>query len=286
MNENEALWPHFFSGALAGFINVTLTFPINKVIFRQQINGVLYKEAICQIKDEGWKMVYRGVAPPLYQKSLQVCMMYGLYETFYKVLEPCKMGDTKRIVSASVIAGLFEAVVACPFERGQSLLQTPEFHGKIKNTWDLRHHLKSPNGRISTINQWYRGFSAIVFRNCSTTSLFFLLREPLRDILPEPSTRSQEWMVNFLCGAVLGATNSTIIYPVNVIKSHQQKQITDILHSKGFFSSGREVLKERGLRKMYCGAPLNVVRSLISWGIINATYEVIIKLLTKHQGYS
>ena len=49
------------------------------------------------------------------------------------------MGDTKRIVSASVIAGLFEAVVACPFERGQSLLQTPEFHGKIKNTWDLRY---------------------------------------------------------------------------------------------------------------------------------------------------
>ena len=32
MSGPEALWPHFFSGAGAGFINVTLTFPINKVL--------------------------------------------------------------------------------------------------------------------------------------------------------------------------------------------------------------------------------------------------------------
>ena len=39
MSGPEALWPHFFSGAGAGFINVTLTFPINKVLpFNKLIN--------------------------------------------------------------------------------------------------------------------------------------------------------------------------------------------------------------------------------------------------------
>ena len=30
-------------------------------------------------------MLYRGMALPLCQKSLQVGLMYGLFETFYKV---------------------------------------------------------------------------------------------------------------------------------------------------------------------------------------------------------
>ena len=38
---------------------------------------------------------------------------------------------------------------------------------------------------------------------------------------------------------------------------------------------------------MYYGAPLNIARSLISWGIINATYEVIIRILTDNDsGYN
>jgi len=48
------------------------------------------------------------------------------------------MSDAQRTIYAATLTGISEAIIATPFERGQSLLQTPAFHGKIKNTLDLR----------------------------------------------------------------------------------------------------------------------------------------------------
>ncbi|KAL5248965.1 hypothetical protein ACHWQZ_G017983 [Mnemiopsis leidyi] len=261
------LWPSYTSGLIAGMVNVASTFPINKVIFRQQINGLRFYDAVKQVHKEGLLMLYRGMALPLCQKSVQVGLMYGLFETFYKGLPTGIIADhTCRTIVAATLTGISEAFVATPFERGQSLLQTPAFHGKIKNTLDLRHHLTS-------VRQWYRGLGAILLRNCSTNCLFFLFRTPLRNALPSPQSRKGQFAVDFTCGACLGGANSTLIYPVNVVKSYQQKQISSSRES--FFSSCKTVLKERNykVRKLYYGVQLNFTRALISWGIINATYE-------------
>lgn len=255
----------YTSGWIAGLVNVFSTFPINKVIFRQQINSVRFYVAVKQVHKEGLHMLYRGVALPLCQKSLQVGLMYGLYETFYKNL-PATKTDQRRIIYAASLTGVCEGLVATPFERGQSLLQTPAFHGKIKNTLDLRHH-------ITTFKQWYRGFSAILIRNITTNCIFFLFRNPLRNSLPTSQSYMGTIGVNFVCGACLGGVNSTIIYPVNVVKSYQQKQISESRET--FLTSCKKVLKERDykIRKLYYGVQLNFSRAIISWGIINATYE-------------
>lgn len=127
------LWPSYTSGLIAGMVNVASTFPINKVIFRQQINGVRFYDAVKQVHKEGLLMLYRGMALPLCQKSVQVGLMYGLFETFYKGLPTGIIADhTCRTIVAATLTGISEAFVATPFERGQSLLQTPAFHGKIK----------------------------------------------------------------------------------------------------------------------------------------------------------
>lgn len=261
------LWPNYTSGLLAGVVNVAATFPINKVIFRQQINSSRFTAAVKEVHREGLLMLYRGMALPLCQKSVQVGIMYGLFETFYKGLPTNVIADnTSRTVVAATLTGISEAFVATPFERGQSLLQTPAFHGKIKNTLDLRHHLRS-------IQQWYRGFSAILIRNCSTNCLFFVCRNPLRNALPSSQTRRGQFALNFVCGACLGGANSTLIYPVNVVKSYQQKQISS--NRESLLTSCKKVLVERDykVRKLYRGVQLNFTRALISWGIINATYE-------------
>jgi gamma-glutamylcysteine synthetase len=48
----------------------------------------------------------------------------------------------------------------------------------------------------------------------------------------------------------------------------------------------RTVLKERGgkFKEMYRGVHLNYTRSVLSWGIGNASYELIRKLLYKIEG--
>lgn len=277
------LWPNYVSGLAAGIVNVAVTFPINKVIYRQQIQSAKVPVAFKQVWKEGAHMLYRGIIPPLCQKPLQISLMYGLYETFYKRLPSEISCPTKRTIYAATITGISEALLATPFERGQSLLQTPAFHGRIKNTLDLRHHL-------TTLRQWYKGLSAILIRNCSTNCLFFLGRVPLREAMPAPQSRSGCYAVDFVCGGCLGGLNSTLIYPVNVVKSHQQKQISNKPDS--FIRSFKEVLQGRDqkIRKLYYGVGLNFTRAIFSWGIINATYEACMGSIrhfnTSQAGYS
>lgn len=96
---------NYACGVVAGLVNVFFTFPINKVIFRQQIESVRFHVAVkqvggeflilgssvldlsqlLQVHQEGLWMLYRGIAPPLCQKSVQIGLMYGCFQTYYRV---------------------------------------------------------------------------------------------------------------------------------------------------------------------------------------------------------
>eukprot|EP00116_Pleurobrachia_bachei_P004847 sb/3465109/ len=123
----------------------------------------------------------------------------------------------------------------------------------------------------------------ILIRNCTTNSLFFLLRSPLRDLLPTGSSKQTRFLNDFICGAMLGGLNSSLIYPVNVVKSYQQKQMTR--QNQSLISSCKAVLAERDykIRSIYYGVQLNFTRALITWGIINATYEFCMATNQKQQ---
>lgn len=60
----------FLCGYGAAFINICLTFPINKVMFRQMAYGIKTNSALLQIQKEGVNYLYRGFLPPLFQKTL------------------------------------------------------------------------------------------------------------------------------------------------------------------------------------------------------------------------
>lgn len=60
----------FICGYGAAFINICLTFPINKVMFRQMMYGVKTNSAFLQLRREGIYHLYRGLLPPLMSKTL------------------------------------------------------------------------------------------------------------------------------------------------------------------------------------------------------------------------
>ena len=60
----------FICGYGAAFINICLTFPINKVIFRQMVYGMRTNSALLQLRKEGLYHLYRGLLPPLMSKTL------------------------------------------------------------------------------------------------------------------------------------------------------------------------------------------------------------------------
>lgn len=269
---------HYVCGSIAAFTNIVVTFPIQKVLFRQQLHGVLAREAVRQLQRDGLRNLYRGLLPPLLQKSTTVAIMFGLYEDFSRVLleraNGCGMPELVTRSFAAALAGTAEAILT-PFERVQTLLQDHRHHGRFNNTAHIFRTLLTEYG----VRECYRGLVPILLRNGPSNVLFFGLRGPIKEQLPEASSQAGHLVNDFVCGGVLGAALGIMFYPLNVVKSRAQSQVG------GAFQPCRQVLltvwRERGgsLPMLFRGAHLNYHRSLLSWGIINATYELLLKLI-------
>ncbi|XP_075889148.1 mitochondrial nicotinamide adenine dinucleotide transporter SLC25A51-like [Nelusetta ayraudi] len=269
---------HYVCGSIAAFTNIMLTFPIQKVLFRQQLHAMLATEAVRQLRGEGLGNLYRGLLPPLIQKSTTKAMMFGLYQDLSRGLVECNDGSCLPPIVvrsfAAALAGTTEAVLT-PFERVQTLLQDHRHHGRFNNTAHTFRTLLSEYG----VTECYRGLVPILLRNGPSNVLFFGLRGPIKEQLPQAHTRAGHLASDFVCGGLLGAGLGIMFFPLNVVKSRAQSQVG------GPFQPCREVLltvwRERGgsVAMLFRGAHLNYHRSLLSWGIINATYELLLKIM-------
>ncbi|XP_064423378.1 solute carrier family 25 member 51b [Latimeria chalumnae] len=265
---------HYFCGYCAAFTNIAITFPIQKVLFRQQLYGVRTREAVCQLQRDGIRNLYRGILPPLMQKSTTLALMFGLYTDFSSLL--LRHTNAPELLTrslAAVLAGTTEAILT-PFERVQTLLQDHKHHGKVTNTFHAFKVLRSYG-----VREYYRGLVPILLRNGPSNALFFGLRGPIKQCLPEANTRSGHLINDFICGGLLGAMLGLLFFPMNVVKARMQSQIG------GEFQSFRKVFmqiwteRDGKLTHLFRGAHLNYHRSILSWGIINATYELLLKLI-------
>ena len=267
----------YASGAGASLINIILTFPVNKVMFRQQVEGIRMTKALRHIYREGTVHIFRGVLPPLMQRTISVSVMFGSYSNYYHIIQRHypTVSKTMPFVHHSLAAfsaGCTEAVFM-PLERVQMLLQDRRYHGRLNNTFHTVRTVASLGPR-----EFYRGLSAIVIRNGLSNILFLGLREPLQDSL---HSRCGELLSAFVSGAGLGAALSTIFFPLNVVKSRMQTKLGGPFH--GIWETFLVIYNERGhrWRKMYRGVHINYTRSFLSWGIINTLYSLFKKSLSE-----
>ncbi|KAL0974093.1 hypothetical protein UPYG_G00215290 [Umbra pygmaea] len=269
---------HYVCGSIAAFTNILVTFPIQKVLFRQQLHGVRAREAVTQLQRDGMRNLYRGLLPPLLQKTTTVAIMFGLYEDFSRVLldqVPAGSGIPEVVTRsfAAALAGTAEAALT-PFERVQTLLQDHRHHGRFHNTAHTFRTLLNEYG----VKECYRGLVPILIRNGPSNVLFFGLRGPIKTQLPEATSRPGHLVNDFVCGGLLGAALGIMFYPLNVVKSRAQSQVGGAFRPCG--EVFMTVWRERGgsVAMLFRGAHLNYHRSLLSWGIINATYELLLKV--------
>ena len=267
-------YQHFVCGAGSSLINIAVTFPINKLMFRQQLYGIRTHKALRQLLKEGTLNLYRGLMPPLIQKSTSSAIMFGVFnKTHHSLVHNTAITPFQAITLSGMVAGTCEAVLT-PFERIQVLLLTPNFQNTFRNTF----HAFTSIGTGYGMKEYFRGFSAILYRNGPSTTVFFALRLPIKETLPPADKNSiKNSVFDFISGAMIGAICSTLFYPVNVVKSRMQSQLGGEFLS--FSSTFKIIFKERhhSVRKLYRGMHINLARSLISWGIINAAYEQLME---------
>ena len=269
----------YFCGAVSSFVNIMITFPMYKVMFRQQLQGIRVHKALNQVREEGLYYLYRGLGPPLISRTLSVSLMFGAYSQymeFYRKHFPSHPFIVSHVFSA-MAAGTMEAILL-PFERTQVLLQVPRYHNSIANTTHAFRVMKDYG-----IKEYYRGLSAVLLRNGPSNILFFGFRQPLKNCLPYTNTQLGSSVGDFVSGAGLGALLSTFFYPLNTVKNHMQATLGgEFVGVKRSFMVVFEQRK-RKFRKLFRGVHLNYTRSMMSWGITNAIYEFLMAQFVKHE---
>lgn len=238
------------------------------------LHGVKVYNAYEQLHTEGIRYLYRGILPPLFQKSFSLAIMFGVYEEVRRPL--VERGTNKYLAKAAagMASGTVEGVLV-PFERVQTLLQDSAYHYKFRNMF---HAFKEIGVRYG-FREYYRGLVPILLRNGPSNVFFFIIRDELQTRLPVSETFLQRTFNQFLCGAIIGVLLSSMFFPINVMKVSVQSQLGG--EFQNCFKVLGQIYKERGgkLRYMYHGVHTNCARAFISWGVVNAAYEHIKRIL-------
>ena len=264
-------YKEFICGACASIVNTSITYPLSKIIFRQQIYGLTTVSALQQMRGEGIRYLYRGVMFPLLQRGFSMSVMFGTYNAYtIFLIEHWPRRKTTGVKQlAAFLSGASEATFT-PFERLQSLMQHKGFNYSISNSF-RGFKLVLQHG----VRELYKGYLLIVFRNGSSNILFFGIKDMLKTYTPP--THGYIISYNFIVGAGLGAFLSTLFYPVNVVKNRLQSSLGD--ESSKFIQLFVKTYKEKGnsIRALYKGVHLNYGRAILSWGIVNSVYEYLVQ---------
>ncbi|CAO1414431.1 unnamed protein product [Diamesa tonsa] len=258
----------FGCGCGAAFINIGFTYPIYKMIFRQMLHGVKISTAFGQLRQEGLTFLYRGIFPPLAQKTLSLSLMFGVYDGIKRpAIEYYDMNPYLAKCIAGMVAGTVEAILM-PFERIQTILADATYHKNYKNT----HHAFKVIWTDHGYKEFYRGIVPILIRNGPSNAMFFVLREEAQK-LPQKEGVVYRNIQQFVSGACIGAFVSSIFYPLNVIKVVIQCKVGG--PSENMFVVLKKIYVDRGssVRNVYKGMTMNCTRAFFSWGIMNAAYE-------------
>lgn len=101
------------------------------------LHGVKLKLAFNQIRNEGITYLYRGIFPPLAQKTISLSLMFGVYDGVRRdLIEELNFNIYPAKIIAGVAAGTVETILM-PFERVQTLLADANYHSNFRNT----HHV-------------------------------------------------------------------------------------------------------------------------------------------------
>ena len=151
-------------------------------------------KAFDQLLREGPSLLFRGLLPPLCQKTISSSIMFGSYHYYSHSLcrEFSNLPPQLCKSTGAALAGCTEALLT-PLERLQTILQDKKYKN-LQNTGHAVRHIWRNYGVL----EFYRGWSAVIVRNSVTNVLFFGARERVRGRLPSKKNISWNYFYDFL----------------------------------------------------------------------------------------
>jgi len=300
----EALKDILF-GSIAGVIGKIIEYPFDTVKVRLQSQPSTLPQLYAgpldcinqSLRAEGVRGLYRGISAPLLGAAIETSSLFFSYRLAQDALlatmptlreEKTWTGKVplSALVACGAMSGAFTSLLLTPIELVKCQMQVPLSPSTLRGPGPLsiissvfRHHgiFGFWHGQLGTLIRetggsaaWFGSYEGVstLFRTYNTRTAF---ASATIDEAPARLPLYQQ----LLAGATAGVSYNFVFFPADTIKSRMQtEEVTPAGNGRArFWSSGKALWQQQGLKGIYRGCGITVARAAPSSAFIFAVYE-------------
>jgi len=289
-DEDVSFFHDFIAGGVAGSLSVVVGHPFDTLKVRMQTSGGSLLSLATSYG--GAASLFRGMAAPLSAAcaiNATIFASYGwssrLYDQYIPTPENSKNpvhDPSIKAFSCGSFAGLVQCVVICPIEHLKCRLQVQHGKGAPDNIYKGPVQAARSIVKNYGISGLFRGWCVTSWREVPAFGLYFAIYDLAKDRInkfleKEVSgfvANSHTWIASALAGGLTGATTWAAIYPFDIIKTRIQTAPMDTpLSERRIWKIGKDIVRNEGLRSLFRGLNVTVLRAFPVNGIIFPVYE-------------
>lgn len=279
-------------GGIAGSLAKIIEFPFDTVKVRLQSNPSYTKKGTWEViqltrRNEGFiNGFYKGLKAPMIGACLESAVLFVSYNSSVSYISSLlnqslitRNGKVENpplwvCTTSGGIAGIMAAFVLSPVELIKCKLQVANLSSNLSFTYSsiIQRILKTEG----VVGLW-RGLSSTIMRECGGTAVWFTTYEVSSDYLAQvnPAYSKLNLLVS---GALSGFFFNFLMFPIDTIKSNIQTY--DMLHKSDptikpptFLQTCNSLIKAGGVKSLYHGLGITLVRAIPANALIFYTYE-------------
>jgi len=270
------------AGMAAGVTSKLVEYPLDTVKVRVQEEGSRFHGCVdCTVrtfKEEGAMAFFRGIAAPINGSILECAMLFYSYSATQRVYRTVtgNNDETLPLISLAICgsaAGFWTSMVICPFDLVKCKLQVPG--SPYRNSLDCARSILRTKG----VSGFFLGWTPTAIREMSGNFFWYGGYETVCRLLMKEGQSKQDLTTGQLAfaGGWGGVFYWSVCYPGDTVKT--RVQVNERYRSMGFMRSLGEIYRQGGLRTLYAGFTLTLLRAFPSNACLFATYEVTLKKL-------
>lgn len=269
-------------GAVAGAVGKLIEFPFDTIKVRLQSSSQFANASTLSVirytfvKEGFINGFYKGIKAPLVGAGLETSVLFFSYKFSTSFFEKHFRRDDIPLWSkcfSGGVAGFMASFVLTPVELVKCKLQVSNIsHSAVKHSYaSVVSGVLRKEGPAGL----YTGFSSTLLREVLGTLIWFGTYETASSYLNKvsPQTENANLLVS---GGLSGFMFNLVVFPVDTIKSNIQT--FDVLNtgkSMSILETVRHVVATNGVRGLYNGLGITLVRAVPANAIIFYTYEFL-----------
>jgi solute carrier family 25 citrate transporter 1 len=270
------------SGALAGSLETTLTYPLELAKTQAQLrfnrgwrhlNTTTFLQR--KVAIEGLSSLYTGLGSAVSGAALKVGLRYLVFDgTVHALKDPNGQSSNVDYALAGIAAGVVESIaVATPSERIKTAMIDDANGAKnFRSTTDAAAQIFRSEG----IQGIYRGLVSTTCKYAGTGAVkmgsYYFFAQQHAKLVGQPSG-GKSVQDTFLLGAAAGTVTVCVTQPLDVVKTRRQSTWGETL-----VVAARNVLYQQGVSGFWSGSMFRLGRMSVSSGIVMSVHEKVIGL--------